>query len=320
MLTRVNEPIEHSLACNQIVHIDLWQLLQGLPSLIMRSRAINKISIAIFLPIVPSALISILFNDIYQDGEWANAQWLGQDIVTLLIAVPILMVSYFCLKRKGNGQWKLVQTGILLYLTYTYTFFVFEAELTWLYLFHLPIFGLSLAGLGLNLISLFTDRYYLYRFNNNFKWAIIAYQGVIAVMLSILWITDIVTHLISPDHHSDTPSGEAPLIIYTLDLGIIVPLLVISIIGLLGNKQYGILLSGIMLVKSSTIGFSLMAMSISMYVHNIHLNVELIVLWCFIGCIGSILTILFFKNIDYILPLNPKTTNISIEFQEYQLN
>ena len=286
----------------------------------MRARIIDKISIAIFLLIVPSTLVGILFNDIYQDGEWANAQWLGQDIVTLFVAVPLLVASFYHLKKKAGNHWKIVQTGILLYFTYTYTFFVFEAELTWLYLFHLAIFGLALASLGLSLMGIFADSYYSYKFNSNIKWVVIAYQSIIALMLTILWLSDIINHLVLPDHLSDTPTGEAPLIIYTLDLGIIVPLLIISSIGFWFNKQYGILLTGIMLVKSSTVGLSLMAMSISMYVQNIHLNIELIFLWSFIGCVGTVLTILFFKNLKHILPLNPMSTSISIEFQEYQMN
>lgn len=40
-----------------------------------------------------SCAISIFNNDIYQDGDWANAQWLGQDIVTLILALPLLLVS-----------------------------------------------------------------------------------------------------------------------------------------------------------------------------------------------------------------------------------
>lgn len=286
----------------------------------MHVNIINKISIALLLLVMPSALISVLFNDIYQDGEWVNAQWLGQDLVTLFIAVPLFWLSYHYLRKKPSGSWKLVQTGVLLYFTYTYTFFVFEAELTWLYFFQLPIFGISLAGLILSLFGIFSDSYHSFRYNGNLKWAIIAYQGTIAIMLFVLWFSDIFAHLISHDHVSGTPTGEAPIIIYTLDLGIIVPLMVISLIGLWQSKQYGILLTGIMLVKSSTIGFALMAMSISMIVQDIYIDIGLTALWCFIGCVGSVLAILFFRKLDHILPLFPKATNISIEFEEYQLN
>ena len=286
----------------------------------MRSRIINKISIAIFLLIIPSTLISILFNDIYQDGEWANAQWLAQDMVTLFVAIPLFVASYFNLKKKTEGKWKIVQTGILLYFTYTYTFFVFEAELTWLYLFHLPIFGLALAGLVLNLFGIFADPFYLFKFNKKIKWIVIAYQSLIALMLIVLWLSDIFAHLERPEYLSDTFTGAAPLIIYTLDIGIIVPLLIISLIGFWSNKQYGILLTGIMLIKSSTLGLSLMAMSISLFVQDIHFDIKFFLLWSCIGCVGSLLTILFFKKLQHVLPLNPRSTNISIEFQEYQLN
>ena len=41
-----------------------------------------------------ACLLSIGKNDIYQDGALANAQLFGQDIVTLLIALPFLLVVY----------------------------------------------------------------------------------------------------------------------------------------------------------------------------------------------------------------------------------
>jgi len=286
----------------------------------MSSRIINILTIAVIVLIVPSTLISILNNDIYQDGAWANTQWLGQDLVTLFIAVPLFWLSNHYLRKRPFSPWKLVQTGVFLYFTYTYTFFVFEAQLTWLYFFQLPIFGISLAGLVLSLLGVFSDSYYSFKYIGNAKWTIVAYQGTIAIMLSVLWFSDIFAHLFSPDHVSGTPTGEAPMIIYTLDLGIIVPLMVVSLIGLIKNRQYGILLTGIMLVKSSTIGFALMAMSISMFVQEIYIDMEFVALWCFVASAGSTLAILFFKNLAHILPLNPKHTGISIEFQEYQLN
>ena len=92
-----------------------------------------------------SCLISISNNGIYKDGVWANAQWFGQDVVTLLVATPLLLLTQFQGIRRDLWKWNLVLGGILFYFVYTYAFYMFAAKLTFLYLFHLPIFGLSLA-------------------------------------------------------------------------------------------------------------------------------------------------------------------------------
>ncbi len=172
-----------------------------------------------------SCSLSIFNNDIYQDGAWANAQWLGQDVVSLFLAVPFLWIAqYFALSQ---------------------------------------IFFL-----------------------------------LISILLTCLWLSDIFHHLIDPDYLSSTPDGEAPLIIYSLDLAIVIPLMLTSIYGLWKGWQLDLKTTGIMLIKASTLGFALMAMSLSMMINKLSLDIELIILWCIIGLIGALLSILYFRNVQ----------------------
>ncbi len=255
---------------------------------------------------VISCGISITNNDIYQDGDWANAQWLGQDLVTVFIAVPMLLVSYVQAISKKRWKWNMVLAGILFYFVYTYAFFVIVAKLTFLYLFHLPIFGLSVIGLFTTLLNLFHKEYKIESRNIWTKRGVICFLLLIATMLSFLWLSDIISHLTIPNYLSDTPNGEPPLIVYSLDLGIVVPLMLIAAFGYLKNTQYGFKLTGVLLTKSATIGFALMGMSLSMYLQDLNPDYFLIALWCFIGILGSILTVSFLRK------LKIKLNNVSI--------
>lgn len=240
-----------------------------------------------------SCLFSITNNDIYQDGTWANAQWLGQDAVTLLIALPFLLISFFKGIRRGNVKWQMVYAGILFYYFYTYSFFMFAAKLSVFYLFHLPIFGLSLIGLIITLIGLFgQDTRFVFE-SKRLKITIIVYLILMSVMISFLWLSDIAAHLLDPTHRSETPDGEAPLIIYSLDLAIVIPLMITAAILLYRKTQAGYLLNGIILTKTSTLGFALMAMATSMYVQELNPDYFLIALWSIIGIIGTALTVLY---------------------------
>ena len=60
-------------------------------------------------------------------------------------------------------------------------------------------------------------------------------------------MTDIIQHLTDPLHQSDTPDGSAPLIIYSLDLAMAIPLMVIAAVGYAMNRQFGYKLTGVML-------------------------------------------------------------------------
>jgi hypothetical protein len=63
-------------------------------SKIVKKRTLSVITYLIAGLTSVSCILSISHNNIYQDGEWANAQWLGQDIVTILIALPFLLISF----------------------------------------------------------------------------------------------------------------------------------------------------------------------------------------------------------------------------------
>jgi hypothetical protein len=122
----------------------------------LKTKALSIITYLLAGLTFVSCILSITNNDIYQDGDWINAQWLGQDIVTLFIALPLLIVSFFKGIKKSNTKWEIVYCGILLYYAYSYTFLVYGAKLTVLYLFHFPMYGLSMIGLVITLIHLFT--------------------------------------------------------------------------------------------------------------------------------------------------------------------
>lgn len=263
----------------------------------MAKTTLLTFSILIAALTLISCSISISNNGIYQDGAWANAQWLGQDIVTLLLALPFLLISYFRGVRNNNGKWTLVYCGILFYYTYTYSFYMFAAELSFLYLLQLPIFGLAVIGMVISLIAIFNSDLEYKLKGRGLKISIIAYLVLISILIAFLWINDIVSHLVDPGHLSDTPDGKAPLIIYSLDLAIIIPLMLASAVLIAINKRVGYILGGIILTKTSMLGFALMAMALSMYIQDLNPDYYLVILWSVIGVAGTILTLNYLRKL-----------------------
>ena len=263
----------------------------------MTSKPTLNITLLIVLLAAVSCFISTIKNDIYQDGEWSNAQWVGQDIVTLVIATPLLYIARNRGLVRNQLKWKIVLIGVLLYYAYTYTFFVFGTQLTFLYLLHLPIFGLSVIGLFISFMDLLDPKQELKSQPGLIKNIIISYLLLMSFMLTFLWMSDIIAHLTISGHTSDTPTGEPLLLVYSLDLAIVIPLMIIAAVGYWQRKQYGYKLIGVMLVKTSTLGAALMAMSLSLYLQNLSLDTFLIILWCIVGVVGTTLTLLFFKQL-----------------------
>ncbi|MBI9038421.1 MAG: hypothetical protein JEY97_09840 [Bacteroidales bacterium] len=244
-----------------------------------------------------SSTIGIIDNSIYRDGEWANSQWLGQDIITLFVGVPLLIISTYFSVRKHSIRWILVLSGILLYFLYTFSFYVFVAKFSFLYLFHLPVFSLSMFSLILLAFRFPYNKLEFSYSKKTSKTIIIAYIFSISLILMVLWFNDIFSHVFIEGYQSETGNGEAPLIIFTLDLGIVIPLMIICVFGLIKKTKIGFILSGILLTKTTTLGITLMAMSLTMYLKHISTDTFLIGLWCVNGVIGLILTLIYFRNL-----------------------
>ena len=191
----------------------------------------------------------------------------------------------------------MVLSGVLFYFAYSYAFYAIVAEFTFLYLLHLPIFGLSVIGLFLVLLHLFQKNIQITAPKRSVKIAVIIFLLLVSAMLSYIWLSDILAHLTIPGHRSDMPDGKPPLIIYSLDLGIVIPLMFTAVVGLWRKRQFGYRLMGVMLTKAATMGFALMGMAISMHVQQLNLDIFLIYLWFFIGITSLIMTVIYLKNL-----------------------
>jgi hypothetical protein len=252
----------------------------------MAARILTRINYFIAALAAFTCALSLFRNDLYQDGPWVKAQWLGQDGVTLLLVVPLLLWSTRMAWQRAHLKWQLINAGLLFYFVYTYAFFMFAAQLSVFYLFHLPIFGLAVIGLFLGLSHIFADPRPVAASSNTVRLVIIVYLTLMSMMFIFLWGNDIFAHLTIPEHQSDTPDGEAPLIIYSLDLTLVIPLMLLACVGYWKRRAWGLKLTAVMLAKTSTLGFALMGMSLGMWWRDQHPDLFLVGLWCTIGIVG----------------------------------
>jgi hypothetical protein len=69
-----------------------------------------------------------LFHGAYRDVELIRATWIGNDWITLVIAVPVLIAGSIG-ARRGSARSTLLWLGALGYSLYNYAFFLFGAAL-----------------------------------------------------------------------------------------------------------------------------------------------------------------------------------------------
>ena len=73
-------------------------------------------------------------------------QILGQDLITLVLGVPLLL-GCVKLTQKGSLKGVLLWTGLLFYFAYSYYFYVVGVRFNTLFLVYIAIVALSLYGL-----------------------------------------------------------------------------------------------------------------------------------------------------------------------------
>ena len=74
------------------------------------------------------ATLGLIFRGQYRDVVWIRETWFGNDWVTLLVAVPALVLASRIAAR-GSSRAHAVRLGLLAYAVYNYAFYLFGAAL-----------------------------------------------------------------------------------------------------------------------------------------------------------------------------------------------
>jgi len=77
---------------------------------------------------VVQPLLGLLLPGVYRDVTWIKATWFGNDLITLLVAAPILVVSQASVSR-GSRRARLVWLGVQGYAVYNFAYYLLGAAL-----------------------------------------------------------------------------------------------------------------------------------------------------------------------------------------------
>ena len=208
---------------------------------------------------VRNETVEIWGQGLYQyDTAIGAAGFLGADVVTLLLAVPILAIS-IRLYRRGFLRGGLLLTGALGYFLYNYTSMGYGAAYNNLFLVYIILFAASLYGLILALLS-FDVQTLASHFRRELpRRGIGIFLIITGIILSLIWLVlSIVPALFA---------SRAPLEAYyyttfttaIIDIGIVAPALVLSGVLIRRGAPQGYLLASCMLIFTSILGANLSA-------------------------------------------------------------
>jgi hypothetical protein len=190
----------------------------------------------------------------------SSSQEVGQDIVTLVIGLPLLITGIL-LTRKGSLRGRLLLTGALGYFLYTYAAMSFLTAFNALFLVYVALFSLSLFGFILALAGLKPDEVVSHVTECFPRRTIATYFIIVAAFLGLAWLG-----LVGPPMLKGTPpaglESAITMVIQSMDLGVIVPTSAVTAYLLLKRRPWGYVLSTVILLKMLTMGAALISMII----------------------------------------------------------
>ncbi|MEI7979534.1 MAG: hypothetical protein WCI53_11875 [Bacteroidota bacterium] len=212
----------------------------------------------------------LFVKNVYNDNAFVKSAWYSNDLVTLFIVVPMLIIAIFK-TYKGDIKWQLILMGLLAYIFYNFAFYLFGATFNIFFLVYSSLLTLSACSLVL-LISKLKPAAISSYFSAKIpvKW-ISGYLIFTAILLMIIEMSMILPYLTS----STIPetiilTGKSTSIVFALDFSIIIPVSLIAAMLLWQKKAWGFLLSSIMLVKGIAYGLVLCIGTISLAYSSVY--------------------------------------------------
>ncbi len=202
----------------------------------------------------------MLVGDLYHDALMLVAQAIGQDLATLVVALPVLVISALLARRGSSRAW-LVWLGSLVYILYTYIGYAFAVRFNHLFLVYVALVGCSLYGLIGGLVT--TDlRAVQARFTDRTPVRAVGfYLGLIAALFYLLWLSDSVpASLTGQPPASVVEAGTPTNFVQVLDMAGFLPAVAIAAVSLWRRQPLGYTLAGVVLVHFVLLALAILSM------------------------------------------------------------
>lgn len=220
------------------------------------------LSIIVLILAAAASAGGLMLPGLYRDNALVAAAMRGNDLITLVIAVPLMILSLIQVQR-GSVRAVLVWMGLLFYMVYNYIFYLYGTAFNPFFLLYAALIPLSILALVAALPRIdapatqqaFSRRTPVRRIS--------AWMVFFAVMLGGMWIAMSLAALAA----GQVPgvclqTGHPTCVVFATDLSLLVPGLLAAAVMLWKRQVWGGPFAAIMLVKANTYGLALLTMGV----------------------------------------------------------
>ena len=203
-------------------------------------RAAYAMSWIVAVLMIAASATGLFVHDLYKDGLWAREAVRGGDLITLVIAAPVLILA-LALSMRGSLRAQAVWIGVIAYTLYNYAFYAFGSEFNDAFLMHIALVSLSVFTLACAIASLDIAAIGARLRNDRTARWVGGYLVAVGLLQGALWVFVLIRNVATGALIEDIPVRGQHLV-FALDLALAMPALVVS---------------GILLLRRSAMGFVL---------------------------------------------------------------
>lgn len=235
-------------------------------------------TVAIALLAVAGTLLGLLREGFYRDPYALVYQAYGQDTVTLVVVVPALLIG-LVLARRGSLRGYFLWLGALGYVLYTYAVYAVITEFNEFFLGYVALLGLSLYTFVAGLLLLDPESVEESLEDRLPVRLVVGFLVAMGVLVGLLWLSEVIPATLSGTKPESAAEVGLPAnVVHVLDLGVLVPAVLVTARWLRQGRPWGYVLPGVLFVKLTSIGLAVLGMILWMWVAGVDVTpVEIVV-------------------------------------------
>ena len=205
----------------------------------------------------------VLVEDLYRDNPSLVAQAFGQDVITLAVGLPALVISAIFAGR-GSTRGRLVWLGVVAYVVYTYMTYAFGIRFNPLFLAYLALLACSLYTL---IGRLATTDFEAVRARFSARTpvkAVSVYLAAVAVLFYVVWLSEAVPAVLAGAvPQSVSEDGTPTNVVHVVDMAWLLPALLLTALWLWRKQAIGYALAGALLAFLALLPLAIVAMAVA---------------------------------------------------------
>ncbi len=233
----------------------------------------------------------------YNDAYALQLQAYGQDMVTLVVIVPLLVIGLW-LALRGSLRGYLLWLGTLGYLAYSYLVYAVITEFNPFFLGYVALFGLATYTLVAGLLQ--TDPEAVRgRLEAHLPVRlVVGFFVVMGGLIALLWLSEAVPATITDTKPPSVAELGIPSnVVHVLDLGVVIPAVFITAWWLRQGRAWGFVLSGVLFVKLITISLAVLGMIAWMAAHGNPVEPVEVIVFTLTTVVGTAVGLVYFRSI-----------------------